>query len=663
MGVQGLASLLENHQRIYRDVQFMKRRLVIDGYNLLHLLYFNSGLDQIRGGEYAAFEELVERFVKALRDCKISPYVILDGGSDVTHRKDETLMARAVERIKRAHRAAAESKQEHVLPQMAKLVFKQTLARLKVPMAQCYGEADQEIAALAKDWECPVLSNDSDFFIFDSGNGLLPISHFQWQSVQKVGSQSFIPSKIYCSSSFCIVFEIKPQLLPAFAVLAGNDYVKLQRTEAPIRWTQFAPAVNGTQPNRLEGLLCWLKDFLQPQDAFEAALGLMGELSKDRRAEVEKDLNLGLEGYQLPLSSLKKFFLHGVPPPFTEDRERTTCPVPDWALRPLTQARVTSDILDVLLLRSISLSPSVDLEDKPSANLTSRPIRQVMYRLLLGKGQTLRVTEHDRDGLELKSVPVKPAASRIAQELQLQTLDQVEPSVRLQLLLETLGVPEDRLTGLKPHLRLLVAVTCYWLRNAKPAPDETLLKALLLGASHGESMRRRAAAEKRLHRLKLDTDVSHLFNQWQDCLKQSVHLNQLLGLPLPEPRIARCYEGSLVHELVHMMKTGQKLKTLLQSTSYSRRQYHSMLAVAQRLYAPRPSRQKRRSLKDEDVSLKGLLSLLEEEEVSSAVRAHEDLRLEEKLSVRTRYRVKERSSRCDHLILRRKKERRGRDFL
>lgn len=32
---------------------------------------------------------------------------------------------------------------------------------------QCPFEADREIACLALQWNCPVLTNDSDFYIFD----------------------------------------------------------------------------------------------------------------------------------------------------------------------------------------------------------------------------------------------------------------------------------------------------------------------------------------------------------------------------------------------------------------------------------------------------------------------------------------------------------------
>ena len=65
---------------------------------------------------------------------------------------------------------------------------------------------------------------------------------------------------------------------------------------------------------------------------------------------------------------------------------------------------------------------------------------------------------------------------------------QADPAVRLQVCLETLGVEEETLEGVPAHLRLPVAVTCYWLRRASPEP--TLLKALLMVMVQGELNRR-----------------------------------------------------------------------------------------------------------------------------------------------------------------------------
>ncbi|XP_040899848.1 protein asteroid homolog 1 [Toxotes jaculatrix] len=679
MGVQGLLTFVETHRQIYREVQFSMNRLVIDGCNLLYLMYFESGLDQNHGGEYAAFEAHIERFVAALRVCGIKPYVVLDGGSDYNDKKLETQTLRAEDRIKRVHQAAVSGRMEHILPQLAKLVFKQTLARLGVPVAQCYGEADQQIAALACEWQCPVLSKDSDFYIFSLPGGLLPLSHFRWEAVEQSGSRSYIPCKMYNTSSFCVFFNIQRQLLPTFAALAGNDYVKLQRMELSINWAQF-DRTGGETASRLGGLVSWLRGFQKPQEALDAALGLMGELSGKRKADVLQSLHLGMEEYQVPPSSLKRFFIHGTAPPFPAVKEVAGL-VPDWIRLPLTQARLTADILDVLQLNRMSLSIPVDHKDMPSANLTSRPLRQVTYGLLLGGGTPLQVTETDRDGLQLKSTLVQPAFRGVAQRLVLNSLNTVELSERLQVLLQALQVTEASLSRLPPQLRLPVAVTCYWLQRAQPPPSERLLKALLLGLSDGDPLRHRAAlrAEHQISKPKLDLTVAHAFNQWQACLRDSIQLNQLLGFPLPEPQVARLYEGTLVHQLVHMMKTGRRLKAFLKSSRSSVRQYQAMLSVIHQFHAQEAStpsdtqkketasRRQRKPMEDLTASLQQLFLRYEDEEteteVNSAVRALEDLNLDDLVMVKTRYRTKERNNRCNNPEVARKEECRGWNLL
>ncbi|KAK5890248.1 hypothetical protein CesoFtcFv8_013786 [Champsocephalus esox] len=655
MGVQGLTTLLKNNRNIYLDLCLSHCRLVIDGSILYHRLYFNSGLDQNHGGEYAAFAAIIERFVKALRDCQITPYIVLDGGSDISEKKNETVKKRAVDLNKQAHRAAQGGQSKNILPTLVKLVFRQTLKRLDVQVAQCYGEADPEIAALAREWQCPVLSGDSDFYIYDLPGGVLPLSDFQWEAVERRGSNSYIPCKSYNTSRFCIFFKIQCQLLPAFATLAGNDYVNLHQLQVCVSWNQFAPA-GGGNTGHLEGLLCWLQNFQKPQEAFEAALELMGELSANKKAEVMKGLNLGMEKYQLPPSALEKFFIHGIAPPFSTE----VAGVPDWSRLPLTQAWLSPVILDVLLLQRMSFSVFVELAAAPSAHLTARPLRQVMYGLLLGEGR--EVMERDREGLQLRLIPVKSTSTRSSPQLSLQTLDKAEASLRLQVLLEALGVPEASLASVPPPLRLPVCVTCFWLQRAQPPAEEEVLKALLLGLSSGDVFKGALPPPRQ----KLDMQVSHSLNQWQSCLKSSLQLNQLLGRPLPEPPLSRLFEGTLVHQLVHQLMHRMRYWG---EDPCSVRLFHTIQTVVHQI-PPQESHRtgedlQRQPLDDLTPTLQQLFSLEEEEEeeASSSGCVQEYLHLSELLSVKTRFRAKHRKNRSKNPELARKEERRSRDLL
>uniref|UniRef100_A0A672GRB6 Uncharacterized protein n=1 Tax=Salarias fasciatus TaxID=181472 RepID=A0A672GRB6_SALFA len=558
-------------------------------------LSLSSGLDQNHGGEYAAFEALLERFVFALRACRISPYVLLDGGSDPSNRKLQTSVERAKNLIRRADRAALNGHSHGILPPLASWVLKQTMARLQVPLAQCYGEADQEIAALATEWQCPVLSNDSDFFVFPLPLGLLPITHFLWEKVNPKDTRSYVPCKSYRTTSFCIYFQLRPELLPAFAALAGNDYIKLRQLD----WSQWAPSSGG----RLEGLLCWLRDFRQPDAALEAALRLLGEQSEESRMEVRSKLTMAMTEYQLPASVLGKFFLHGVD---------LVGVVPDWMRLPLTRARLTSDVLDVLLLRRMHLRFTVETAELPNANLTSRPLRRLMYGLLLGRERP-PVQEMDREGLQFQFVPVTP------------TVSSADPSERLQVLLGALGVTEASLSSLPLQLRLPLAVTCYWLQNAQPPPDRRLLQALLqgmlgnnktaAGITHcdftvppqrpGRYVCQSAARHRRTTQ-----DATHAFNQWQMCLRDALHLNQLLCFPLQEPDVAGLFQGTLVHQLLRCSNVRQKRPppTVL----------HALAGLWE----------------DEE----------DEEERRCFAQALEELEPEEHVAVKTRYKTKQRSN-------------------
>ena len=63
---------------------------------------------------------------------------------------------------------------------------------------------------------------------------------------------------------------------------------------------------------------------------------------------------------------------------------------------------------------------------------------------------------------------------------------QAPVAARLGVLLEVLGVKESVLNPAPIHLRLAVAVTGFWLREAIPTPSQLQVQALVLGMVYGE---------------------------------------------------------------------------------------------------------------------------------------------------------------------------------
>lgn len=436
MGVRGLKTFIESSNKNHlRSLDFRDSRLIIDGCNLYYLLYFDCNLDQMHGGDYDAFEELIILFFENLAACDIRPYVVLDGGDDHTDKKLDTVMKRKQQKIYEAY-ALSMGKKGRVLPMLIKNVFRQLLHKLKVPLVQCLEEADWEIAALAKEWDCPVLSNDSDFYIFNLRAGVLPITHFEWKKVRvdKQTNKKCIQAKHFNLGQFCSSFQMNAGLLPIFASILGNDYVKLQNMKYP-NWETYS--VTGMEKAHIDGMLNWLSQFPGPEEAVSALLEFTDNKEK---AIVQEALLNGIKEYKLTSGSLAQFFDSKVIP-----QPALTGPLqvlPKWTLTHLFEGRMSSCIINVLVHQRVSLMPQVESFQLPCSSEISRPIRQVIYGLLLLGGQQTAnkqalavkavtgpskryVEECGRQHLTLSNQKVEAIQTKVMEELQLETLNKV----------------------------------------------------------------------------------------------------------------------------------------------------------------------------------------------------------------------------------------------
>ncbi|KAI4899848.1 hypothetical protein NFI96_016899, partial [Prochilodus magdalenae] len=580
-------------------------------------LYFNYGLDQVRGGDYDLFAAVVQRFFAALSECNVRPFVVLDGGMDQTDKKFTTLRERAESKIREAH-SLSRGLHGCVLPLLSREIFRQVLCELGIPLVQCISEADFEIASLARQWGCPVLTNDSDFYIFDLHGGYLPFAFFEWENIGGKGPERYIPTRRFTVNRFCSHFNhMNKQLLPLFAVITGNDYTPAKITEMFFSRVEFerVPRGRGNQSNaRIEGLLLWLSQFASPVDALEEVLEILGG---QRKGNMRTQLLERIQDYQLPPhSSLAQFFSSSQPAlPDIQMLPAALVSQPEWLLRGVASGRLPPLVLDVLVLQRTILIAQVENCRLPSSHEASLSIRKTIYGLLLleravqgnagrgqrGKGRGGRgtggqsgrspgssgacfVEEFDRLDLGLKKTPVEVHLPDTQPKLKLDALDKVAVPVRLKLLLGTLGVMEYVLQPLPPHLCLPLCVTHFWKNSSKPKPSPSLLQSLLLGLVYGELCRRRALTGdplyscagtasvcERLNQLRLNSgqrrglnlSVAHSLSQWQSCMWIGIYLNQILCFPLSEPYTAWLYSGTLLHGLEAALRGGLLAESLL----------------------------------------------------------------------------------------------------
>lgn len=458
MGVHGLTSFVEGNRQFFTDMRLRDCRLVIDGCSLYYRLYFNSGLDQARGGDYDTFAVLIRQFFAALTECAVQPFVVLDGGMDQTDKKFKTLQERAQSKIREAN-TLSRGFHGFVLPLLVCEVFKQVLSELGVPFVQCISEADFEIASLAKHWGCPVLTNDSDFYIFDLKGGYLPFSFFQWNNVCGKATERYVPACHFSVNRFCSHFNhINKQLLPLFAVVLGNDYTPGKITEIFFSRVELERVPSGRKSGRsgsprIEGFLLWLSQFTNPVVALEEVLEILGE---QRKGNLRAQISAGMRDYQLPQSSsLAQYF--SSPQPALPDAQGLPAALvsqPEWLLRMFASGKLPSLVLDVLVHQKVLLLAQVENSNLPSSHTTSLSIRKTIYSLLLekarhdsqtpqavtqrgrGRGRQSQgkggqqcdvpcVDEYDRQNLILKKNTVEAQRPKSVPQLELAAIDKV----------------------------------------------------------------------------------------------------------------------------------------------------------------------------------------------------------------------------------------------
>uniref|UniRef100_A0A8C5KL63 Asteroid homolog 1 n=1 Tax=Jaculus jaculus TaxID=51337 RepID=A0A8C5KL63_JACJA len=613
MGIRGLMTFVEDHSNeFFTDVQLRDTKIIVDGYALFHRLCFNSNLEIRYGGDYDSFADVVQKFFESLWACNISPYVVLDGGCDISDKKLTTLKDRARERIQAAHSLSVGGG-GCVCPLLIREVFIQVLIKLQVCFVQCFSEADRDIMTLANHWNCPVLSSDSDFCIFDLKTGFCPLNSFQWRNLNTVkGTQNYyIPAKCFSLDAFCHHFNnMDRALLPLFAVLCGNDHVNLPIVEAFLSKVRLPLSPKGRRHHRVLGVLNWLSHFDDPSEALDS---MLKHLPKKDRERVKDLLCSSMEEYQQSQVKLQDFFQYGT----------YVCPdalnlgLPEWVCLALAKGHLSPFIRDALVLRRTFLHTQVENMQRPSAHKVSQSIRQTIYGLLWNGSSR-------PESMSQNALPSQPAAfsevERISRNIKTSVVYAVElpkdhfdlskltelPLARRQVLLfETLKVTPAVLETLPACLRLPAAVTCYWLQHAEAKIKLHHLQALLLGLltgplhalihSAGKDELRAGGAEalydefQRAKALRpgarLDLDTAHGFCQWQCCLQMGVYLNQLLSTPLPEPDLTRLYSGSLVHGLCQRLLASPSVESLL-SVCPEAKQLYELLFNAARTYAP-----------------------------------------------------------------------------
>ncbi|XP_072226228.1 single-strand DNA endonuclease ASTE1 [Leuresthes tenuis] len=410
MGVHGLTTYVEGNRNFLQDVKFRDSRLVIDGCSLYFRLYFNHGLDQLHGGDYDAFAHLLTQFFCSLAACNIQPFVVLDGGIDPSDKKFSTLRQRLQAKIKEAD-SISHGRNGSVLPILTRDVFIQVLIQRGIPLFQCPAEADWEIACLAHQWNCPVLTNDSDFFIFDLPGGYLPLHFFQWTNLNGKASHRYISARHYTTNNLCRWFGgMNCELLPLCAVLTGNDYGAPKEAETLFDLIDVSALGGGggrrrgrSSTSRIEGLLIWLSSFSNVAEALEEVSRLMCEEGgRGRRGQMgglSSQLWAAMQEYHINAqSSVARWFSGGNSAP--GGKTSGLAQLPECLSLAAAQGLLAPLAVDAVVMQRVLLFPQVENSKLASSHSSSRAIRQAVYGMLL-QTYTYNTTPGRDEGTQL----------------------------------------------------------------------------------------------------------------------------------------------------------------------------------------------------------------------------------------------------------------------
>ncbi|KAK7500338.1 hypothetical protein BaRGS_00008561 [Batillaria attramentaria] len=528
MGIHGLTSFIDNNPHLLKDCRLHDCRVVIDGNNFYHFLYFYCNVRFQFGGDYDTFQRKIAMIFSLFKSCNIEPFVIFDGAYTVDGKKLKTSMSRARDRVRAAQRIM-NGNRGALIPCLAQVTFRQTLDMLGVRHVTCDFEADNQVVTLANQWNCPVISNDSDFYIFDLSAGFIPLDYidfrlckFPGDSGNSTESYTFLAAQFYHVDEFIRCFKsLSRSVLPLFATMLGNDYVDAAAFE--IFYNKKTPKAASRRyaaskkHAKIVSVLYWLEEKGSLEEILPEVLTF---IRKERREKVEKLLTNSIRGY-VETQDFESFnlreYLEGRSSAATEKTDFVRgCHgdvMPSWFLADLRSGKIPAFLLNVALLHRIILQTQVESVSMSASFLPSTALRQVIYGIIFHDrenppapqshtdGEDLfqtpqdgahpvdtvsvdksTVVEYTRHNLELRKILLQPCRGlqRYGDLPTLESIPQLSLENRQAIVTESLGLSEEFASKFEPSIQLFAMCVVFWMRNASPRLTYHHVRGILL---------------------------------------------------------------------------------------------------------------------------------------------------------------------------------------
>ncbi|XP_076160118.1 single-strand DNA endonuclease protein asteroid isoform X2 [Ptiloglossa arizonensis] len=296
MGISGLTTYINNRSDRYLEYfELHDTYLVVDGNSVCCQIYnLYAKCNCSFGGDYDRFAQYVLDFFDDLLKCNITPLVLIDGGYE--DKKLRTTINRTKNKIHIASQFSPSKQRMKFFPLMSKEIFKDVMKEKNIRHVQCLFEADNAIAAVARMLNCPVLSYDSDFYVY--GTLYIPFDTLDYYIVKSSTGKGYMKRcKIYRIEYLLNSFKgLNQSMLPLAAILLGNDYIKCGTFKYFLRYLKLRHVAKkryNNQQNLIEATFIWLSRYTLDK----AVIEILCRLPKSMRQRILNIIETNINSY------------------------------------------------------------------------------------------------------------------------------------------------------------------------------------------------------------------------------------------------------------------------------------------------------------------------------------------------------------------------------
>ncbi|XP_028982212.1 protein asteroid-like [Diachasma alloeum] len=520
MGIRGLSTYINQNSHYFLEpYQLHDTDLVIDGVNVYCNVY--RATDKQRGsfgGQYDIFAEALKTFFEALLLCNIRPIIILDSvdalSKDQYVRKFQDKLTNSI---------SSDCTMQHLM----KDVFLSVIDSLKLKCVQTIMEADETMVAVAKALDCPVLSQDGDFYIqgtkFIHWNTLLRTPRSTGEGHSKT---HWLSCQMYSVQKFCRKFDnLYASLLPLGLTILGTKDGR-GRLDADMMGSfvshinaSIHSAVRNFHQRKIEKTFRWLSKFSSLRAAVADLLYYVEARHRPTvREEIEKSIAalgfgspLALRALELPEEVVLKILdendrktmaLGGITATkamesgkmqmsYEYSEQELVEMSPKWLIEDLLRAKVRELPFEMMMFSAAILKPTNEALAYPPTCIPSVPILKAMFSLvssLRGNGENVLELYYARyNKVVMEEIKVE------ASTVDLRDMKELKLEERKRFLDEALGVEGvGVLDELPEEWRLYVATLVFWMRQQKALPEKieahalSVIMTMLVGVIDGE---------------------------------------------------------------------------------------------------------------------------------------------------------------------------------